>query len=237
MKIRSAVAASIIATGFASANTIRFVPNGSNGSQSGISTSATLTSDASSLTITFKNSSSSGLVTGFFMETGSALAGLGQTTIVNGDGVRFSQLGGELPSRFGVTGLVNGTTLGASALGQQNPIDTGSNPGSGFAGSLQGWAGTHFAMIREGSLQNGQATGESLSVTFSHDGTFSLQAFIDALRNDEIRLVQRYHTGGVADASGLLVGTLTVVPLPAAAWAGLGLLGAVAGARALKRRG
>lgn len=237
MMFRTAIALCTTAAGLASANTIRFAPLASDGSLAGVRTSATVSADASSLTITFRNNSASGLMTGFYMETGSALGGLGETSILNGDGVRFTQLGGESPALFGGTGAVNGSALGAAALGAQSPLGPGPTPGSGFAGSLPNWAGTHFGMARDGALQNGQGVGESLSLTFAHDGTFSLQAFIDALRNDEIRLVQRYHTGDTANASGLMVGTLTVIPLPPAAWAGLGLLGAVAGVRAIRRRG
>ncbi|MCC5823355.1 MAG: hypothetical protein LAT64_02360 [Phycisphaerales bacterium] len=237
MMIRSAILISATSAGLASAATIQFAPVAPNGSMSGVQTNATLSADASSFTITFQNNSAAGLMTGFYIEAGTALGSLGDAVIHNGQGVQFSALGGESPNQgnSGAFGMGSAAGVnqaqGRAVFGPSVPF-----PGAGSAGSINGWAGTFFGMTREGAFENGQGAGQSLSLTFSHDGTFSLESLIDAVRNDEMRLVQRFHAGDAASHSSLLVGTLTVVPLPAAAWAGLGMLGACAGYRAIKRR-
>ena len=195
--------------GLASATTFNFSAYSNNsGNTAGINTTATLSADATSFTITLSNNSSQGVITKFYLESGSALAGLSNPTILNTTGIAFSQ---------------------------------GANPGQpqgGIAAALGSWNGNFFAMgANAPSPHNGLNSGESISVKFSHNGTFSLVNLIDALNAGDIRMAQHYQ-GWINGQSEWLAndGNIAIVPLPAAAWAGLGTLAVMTGLRAARRR-
>jgi hypothetical protein len=223
--------------GAASAGTVQFqaVAGSATGLDS-VSTRAVLSADANSFTITFVNQSQRGQVTGFYMEMGDAVRSLGQVSIANGDGVNFIQPGASPRDTLG-SGVANAGTTGFGSVGT-GAIALGMSsvgPGAGV-GSLPNWAGTFFAMTRQ-AQGSGQDAGESLSVTFTHDGSFSLAGLIRAMAENEIRMYQRYGDfTDSADAGWLGSNVAVVVPLPAAAWAGLGLLGALGASRVAKRR-
>ena len=79
---------------------------------------------------------------------------------------------------------------------------------------------------------NGLSFGETVSVTFSHDGTFSLAALSAAVGNGSLRMVQHYLGWGPGGEDSEW---LVTVPIPPAAWAGLATLGVLGGVRAAKR--
>lgn len=223
--------------GAASAGTVQFqaVAGSATGLDS-VRTRAVLSADAGSFTITFVNQSQHGQVTGFYMEMGDAVRSLGQGSIENGDGVSFAQPSATPRDTLG-SGAANTGTAGVGSVGPgavalgMTPIA----PGSGVGG-LPDWAGTFFAMSRQ-APGSGQDAGESLSVTFTHDGSFSLTDLIRAMANNEIRMYQRYAGfNDSADSGWLGSNVAVVVPLPAAAWAGLGLLGAIGATSIAKRR-
>lgn len=234
----NAIAISMSA-GLAAAGTVQFAPSA--GSLSGVRTSAELSADASTFTITFRNETGSGVMTAFYIEAGSAVTGLGSGSIQNGTGVNFAPLsqtgrdGGQSNGTrpAGSLGGVAGTS-GHTPIGGAQP-----NGGSGTGDVMSNWSGTFFAMTRvgPGGLANGQATGEFVSLTFAHDGSFSLTNLMRALAADEIRFIQRYQNFGTEGESGYLGSNIaSVVPLPPAAWAGLGTLAALAGFRGVARR-
>lgn len=208
--IRTASVAAAALAGLAHAETVNFVVYSDNaGSVPGIVTTAELAATASTFTITLSNASTSGYIANFYIEMGSALSGLGAATINNTPGISFGQGGSP------------------------------GNPGGGIHTTTGGsWSGNFFAMSANTPQPQNNAIniGESLSVTFAHDGSFSLTALINALAAEEIRMVQHYRGYGPDDESAWLTSDLAVVPLPPAAWAGLGLLGCIAGVRAAKRR-
>lgn len=231
--IRASIVSLSALTGLASAGTVNFVAQDASAARlSGVSTSAVLTADHATFTITLRNQTGSGSMTGFYIESGSALDGLGEATIANGSGVLFTQRGpsGGSSGAAGFdaassavspsTGTVFGQPAAFESTLAANPFGTG-------------WAGSFFGMTGRGDF--GQASGEFVSVTFRHDGRFSLDNLLQSLANDDLRFIQVYDNYGDQGDSGYLSSALVVVPLPPAAWAGLGLLGAVAGARAIKK--
>lgn len=206
--MKTIVAVSLFAASAATAGTVQFVPYTNNtGSSNLIDTSVTISATASTVTFTLNNNTTSGRIDIFYIETGSALAGVNVATasIDNAEmGVDFGP-GGAPPT-----------------------------PGGGI---VPAWSGNFFRMSANtpGASNNGLSFGESVSVTFSHDGTFSLAAFMTAVGDGSIRMAQHYlgYVGTNGEGSEWLV---TIVPLPPAAWAGLGMLGLVAGVRTLRRR-
>lgn len=201
-----------------------------------VSTRAVLSADANSFTITFVNQSQRGQVTGFYMEMGEAVRSLGQGSILNGEGVNFIQPG-TTPRDTPGSGIANAGGTGFGSAGTAAPA-LGMSPialGAGV-GNMPDWAGTFYAMTRQ-APGSGQGAGESLSVTFTHDGSFTLASLIQAMADNEIRMYQRYAGFNDSAESGWLGSNIAVVvPLPAAAWAGLGLLGALGASRVAKRR-
>lgn len=208
--IRTASVAVAALAGLAHAETVNFVVYSDNaGSVPGIVTTAELSATATTFTISLSNASTSGYIANFYIEMGSALSGLGAATINNTPGISFGQGGSP------------------------------NNPGGGIQTTTGGsWSGNFFSMSANTPQPQNNAinVGESLSVTFAHDGSFSLAALLDAIAADEIRMVQHYRGYGANGESAWLTSDLAVVPLPPAAWAGLGLLGCIAGVRASKRR-
>jgi hypothetical protein len=202
------------------------------GRLAGVITSAVLSADDATFTITLRNQTGSGSMSAFYIESGSALAGLGQASITNGFGVGFTQPAAASEIRAATIGTGQaGVALntGATVFGQPSATQASGNVGP--FGS--GWSGSFFTMTGRGDL--GQAAGEFVSVIFTHDGSFSLGNLLQSLANDDLRFVQLYNDFGDEGSSGYLTSALVVVPLPPAAWAGLGMLGAVAGARAIKK--
>lgn len=208
--LRTAAVALAALAGLASADTIDFVVYSDNaGSVPGIHTSAELTATASTFTITLSNNSTSGYISNFYIEMGSALSTLGAATINNTPGISFSQGGSP------------------------------GSPGGGIQNTTGGdWAGNFFSMHTNTPQPQNNAinVGESLSVTFAHDGSFSLSDLIAAIQSHDIRLVQHYRAYGDDGESAWLQSNLAVVPLPPAAFAGLGVLGVMGGLRAARRR-
>jgi len=214
MRSRSAsipvLAAAAVATSALHAETVDFVVYSDNAaSAAGIQTSAQLSATASAFTLTLSNSTSTGYISNFYLENGSATAGLGSATIQNTAGVSFSA-GGSPPT-----------------------------PGGGIHTTAGGaWGGNFFSMSVNSPRpnQNAISGGESLTVVFANNGTFSLSDFVLALQNNDIRLVQHYRAFGPDGESAWLSSNFAVVPLPPAAWAGLGLLGVMGAVRTLRRR-
>ncbi len=187
------------------------------GNTAGIDSRAALSATDTVLTISLTNNSSQGVVTCFYLEMGSALNGLGAATINNGAGTSFSP--------------------GA------NPA----NPKGGIQHTAGGaWSGNFFSMSADSpSPQNGLNAGESMTITFAilENGGFTLANLIAALNSNEIRMAQHYQAwlDGesewlVSDTPGTNTPNVVLVPLPPAAWAGLGLLGIMGANRLAKRR-
>jgi hypothetical protein len=82
---------------------------------------------------------------------------------------------------------------------------------------------------------------DGTSVTFETFGPefygFTSDVVITSMTIEAERVVLPGHLEAWATMDNLYVGTLTVIPLPPAAWAGLGMLGLLGGARAFRRRG
>lgn len=211
------ISASVVAQASAAtyAYDLRAYTNNS-GNTAGINTVAVLSATASTFTITLGNNSTQGVMTSFYLETGSALQGLGAATIHNGAGTLFST--GAAPSV--PKGGIQNTDGGA-------------------------WAGNAFSMgANAPSPHNGLNVGETMSVSFAilQNGGFSLANLIAALDSKEIRMAQHYQGWINGKSEWLVNGTSTpndpnvvLVPLPPAAWAGLGTLGLMAGVRASRR--
>lgn len=184
------------------------------GDTSGINTTATLAVAATTFTITLENNSASGVITQFYFETGDGVQGLGDATIQNTPGISFGP----------------GATPGTPKGGIHNTV----------GGS---WSGHFFSMGAAGpSPHNGLRAGESISVIFSRDASFDLGDLIAAINAHDTRLAMKYQEWGEdGEDSEWLVSTgvpanLVVVPLPPAAWAGLGTLGVIIGTRSIRRR-
>lgn len=213
------VAVCAAAAAQASASTYTFdlaAYTNNSGNTAGISSVAVLSATASTFTISLSNNSTMGVVTSFYIESGSALQGLGAATINNATGVSFSL--GANPS--------------VPKGGIQN-IDGGA------------WAGNAFSMgANAPSPHNGLNVGETMSVTFAilENGGFSLANLIAALDSNEIRMAQHYQGWINGESEWLVNGdstpndpNLVLVPLPPAAWAGLGTLCLMGGLRAARR--
>lgn len=154
-------------------------------------------------------------MTEFYMENHSAWSGVDATN-------------------WSVTDLVGSTNF-VRPSGPPGPPDvTPPSPGGGLAPPP--WQGNFFAMepADPGQNLNSLNTGESLQLTFNHDGTFVLADLINAMTVGQLRLVQHYQSFGPGGDSEWLV---TVIPLPPAGWAGLGTLALIAGVRGVRRRG
>jgi hypothetical protein len=220
--------------GFASAGTVGFVARGADAAVlDGVRTVARLSADASSFTIEFENASGSGAMTAFYIEAGAALSGLGGASIHNGQGVMFAEGAGAPRDGAGAS------APGAAYGGADGRFDsTGATSlGGGLIDAAGGrWSGEFFSMARVGGLDAGQATGQSVSITFSHDGSFSLDRLLAAIAADEIRFLQRYQGFGVDGEQGWMSSIAVVVPLPPAVLAGLGLLGVIGIGRIAARR-
>lgn len=222
MKSYIAIAAGLVLAGHAAASTYTFnlaAYSNNSGNTAGINSVATLSATAETFSITLSNNSSQGFITSFYLENGAALAGLGSATILNVPGVSFAS-GATPPNPGGI--------------------------GSTAAGA---WRGNFFSMDADSpSPTHGINPGESLTVNFAiiPNGGFSLLALVNALNSNQIRMAQHYQgwlngssewlTNGTSNTPGSDEPPLVVVPLPPAAWAGLGLLGAMGATRAAKRR-
>ena len=210
--IRTAVLATAAFVASASAYTVDFYAYSNNsGDTSGINNTATLAADASTFTVTLFNNSTSGVITNFYIESNSMFAGVSVGSIQNTAGVKFQE-GGSPPSPGGI-----GDTAGGA-------WDNGSN-------------GFRFKAKSPGP-HNGINVGESLTIVFNHDGSFSLNALIAALNNNEIRMAQHFLSYGPKGESEWLRNngsTVVIIPLPPAALAGLGMLGLLAGVRTARR--
>lgn len=179
------------------------------GNAQNINAQAVLTSDATQFTIALSNLTG-GVITSFYIESGSALFG---STGLTFDSFAYSHAG-----------------MAFSSTGGVGPDDA--------QGGL-GWNGNFFrARPLPPPTHNGVNMGETLTMTFNHNGSFSLAAFQAALDSGDIRFALHYQSwtganGG--DFSEWLV-TPAIVPLPPAVWAGLGTLGLALGIRKLRRR-
>lgn len=221
-----------LAAGAATAENVQFAYVAGSRVIAGLNSQATLTADASTFTITFHNNTPGTVMTGFYIEAGTALAGLGAASISHSDGVRFVSPNTAAPLH------VPGMDPFQAPLGDHGHAQT-QRPGqnASIPGGTPAWSGSFFGMTSI-DAEHGLDAGETLTVTFSHDGNFSLPDLVAAIENDEVDLIKRYHNSGAIDATTGWLGSsnIAIVPLPPAAWAGLGTLGAVAGVRAFKRR-
>lgn len=187
------------------------------GNTAGINSRAVLSATDTVFTISLSNNSSQGVVTSFYLESGSALQGLGAATINNTAGIAFS----------------NGA----------NPKDP---KGSIHTTDGGAWSGNFFSMSADNpGPHNGLNAGESITITFAilENGGFSLANLIAALDSKDIRMAQHYQAwlNGesewlVSDTPGTNTPNVVLVPLPPAAWAGLSLLGVMGLTRASQRR-
>lgn len=212
--IRTAAIVAAACAAHASASTVNFSAYSNNsGNTAGIDVSASLSATANTFTVTLSNQSIQGTMTSFYLESGAGVAGLGAATIQNGPGVSFAPGANPSVPKGDIQNLAGGS-----------------------------WSGNFFSMGRTGGVQDGMDPGETVTVVFAHDGTFSLNSLLSAIANDEIRLAMHYQRWGTnGNASEWLIGglndPLVVIPLPPAAWAGLGTLGLIAGVRAARRNG
>lgn len=217
--IRSFTARAVFAAATVSAqsaaSTVNFSAYTNNsGDVARIVTTAAFSETASTFTITLSNNSTAGVITEFYFETGDAIQGLGSATIQNGSGTSFSPGARPKDPKGGIHNTVGGA-----------------------------WSGNFFSMgANSPSPHNGVGIGESISIVFNRTAGFSLTDLIDAINAQEIRFAQHYQEWGEGgDDSEWLVSTgfsnnLIVVPLPPAAWAGLGTLAMISGVRAARRR-
>lgn len=133
-----------------------------------------------------------------------------------------------------VSSLVDASILNTAGVS----FSEGGSPNNPGGGLDSPWGGNFFSMKANNPQPQNNAVnpGESISVSFAHDGSFSLNALLDALAAEEIRMVQHYRGFGPDGDSLWLQTNLAVVPLPPAAWAGLGLLAGIAGVRVVAKR-
>lgn len=97
------------------------------------------------------------------------------------------------------------------------------------------WGTSFIEIINDGSAANGINSGESLTMTFTHDGSFNISDLINAINADEIQFAVHYQAWTNGESEKLLNNSIAVVPLPPAAWAGLGLMATLAGIRGVRR--
>lgn len=208
--MKTIVAVSLVAASAATAGTVQFFPYTNNsGTSNLIDTSVTISATASTVTFTLNNNTTAGRVDIFYIESGAALAGVDASSFVI-------------------------TNTPAVPDGQVSFGPGGAPP---FPGGIPNWTKPNFFSMSATTPQsaaNGLSLGDVVSVTFNHDGTFSLAALMASISDGSIRMAQHYLGWGPGgEGSEWLV---TIVPLPPAAWAGLGMLGLVAGVRTLRRR-
>lgn len=210
VSMRSLCLIPALAVTAATAGTVQLTSFTNNsGNAQNISTQAVLSSDLTTFTIALSNLSS-GTITSFYIESGSAL--------------------------FGSTGLAfQSFTYSHAGMAYSNTGGVGPNEAEGSLG----WNGNFFrARPLPPPTHNGVNMGETLTMNFTHNGSFSLAAFQAALDSGDIRFALHYQSwtganGG--DFSEWLV-TPAIVPLPPAVWAGLGTLGLALGIRKFRRR-
>lgn len=198
----------VAACGTASAGTVQLAAFTNNsGISNQIDTSVTISSTANTVTFSLSNNTTTGRVDIFYIELGTALSGVDASSA-----------------------SINNSDPGVNFAAGGSPPD----PQGGINPS---WGTNFFSMSATAPMpqNNGLSLGESLSVTFTHDGTFSLAAFMDALGDGSIRMAQHY-LGFGPDSDSEWLGTTVIVPLPSAAWAGLALIAGIGGMRAAKRR-
>lgn len=205
---RSIVCAAVAATtaGAALAGTVNLSAYTNNSTiSSQISTSITITSTASTVTFTLNNATDTGRIDSFYIESGSALSGVNAASAVINNGA--------------------GVLMGIGA--------TPNTPSGGIEPS---WSGSFFRMSAQNPQKavNGVDFGETVSVSFTHNGNFSVAALLDAIAANEVRFAMHYQGFGPGIDSEWL-STVAIVPLPPAAWAGLATLGACIAVRRLRR--
>lgn len=213
---RIALGALLAVAGGAHAATFNFHAYTNNsGISNQIDVNVQVSATANTLSFVISNNSTSGRMTTFYMENHSSLSGVDS-------------------GNWSVTDLVGSTNF-VRPSGPPGPPDvTPPSPGGGLAPPP--WGGNFFAMEPASPDQNLNSlnAGESLMLTFDHDGSFVLADLINAMTLGQLRLVQHYQSWGPGDNfSEWLV---TVIPLPPAGWAGLATLGLIAGTRAARRR-
>ena len=206
----------LAAAGTAQATTFDFVAYTNNsGISEQIDVSVQVSATASTLSFVITNNSSAGRMATFYMENGSALAGVDAGSWV-------------------VTDLAGSTSFVSPSGPPGPPGVTPSVPQGGISPS---WGGNFFAMEAATSQPNPNSlnAGESIRLTFDHDGTFVLSDLIDAMGSGQLRLAQHYLSWGANDNFSEWLSTV-IIPLPPAGWAGLATLGLIAGVRAARRR-
>lgn len=211
-----ALLALLAAAGTAQATTFNFVAYTNNsGSSDQIDMSVQVSATANTLSFVITNNSSSGRMATFYMESGSALAGVNANS-------------------WSVTDLVGSTSF---VWPSGPPGPSGVTPSVPQGGISPGWNGNFFAMEAATPQPNPNSlnAGESIRLTFDHDGTFVLSNLIDAMSSGQLRLAQHYLSWGPNDQYSEWLSTV-IIPLPPAGWAGLGTLGLVAVVRAAHRR-
>jgi hypothetical protein len=130
-----------------------------------------------------------------------------------------------------LTGVDSGSANIGNVSGVQFKLANGAWNGPGGTA----WTSSFLEITKDGASSNGINSGESLTLTFDHDGSFSLSNLIAAINAEEIRFAIHYQAWTGGQSEKLLNTTMAVVPLPPGVWAGLGMLGLLAGTRAARR--
>lgn len=123
-------------------------------------------------------------------------------------------------------------------------VSIGNGPGVDFKlanGNWNGpggttWGDSFLEIKKNGAAANGVNGGESLTLSFTHDGSFILSELIEAINAGEIRFAMHYQAWLGGQSEKLLNTTIATIPLPPAVWAGLGTIGMIAVVRGWRRR-
>ncbi|MCC5823357.1 MAG: hypothetical protein LAT64_02370 [Phycisphaerales bacterium] len=202
---RIALGALLAVAGGAHAATIDFVAVSNNsGISSQINTSVQVSQDLLNNTVSFTlSNSSSGVITSFYIESGSALSGLSNATILNSPpDVNFNNSTGH--------------------PGQGNP-----------GGAVGSWAGPSFFAMQAAPppTSTGLNYNESVTVIFDRDANFDFSGLTAAIQSAEIRMAIHYQSFGPGNDSEWLVTVIPLPPAGWAGLGTLALIAGVRGVR------
>tara|TARA_R110000782_G_scaffold54637_7_gene115458 strand:+ start:3946 stop:4569 length:624 start_codon:yes stop_codon:yes gene_type:complete len=130
---------------------------------------------------------------------------------------------------------LSGVDAGSVAFGPGPGVDFKLSNGAWNGPGGTAWGTSFIEVTKDGGAANGIHSGEFLTLTFSHDGSFNLDNLIAAINADEIDFALHYQAWTNGESEKLLNNPVAVVPLPPAVWAGLGMMGTLAGVRGYRR--